>query len=109
MKHNGAITCILLLVAELTLGQNRVLDKRISSNSSNRTIQEILMSIRSEHGILFSWNSNIKALEEKKSIQAFNEPMESILLRLFKGTGLKFKEYLGHVIISKETTVSGFV
>lgn len=95
-------------------GQSSILEKKISVNFENITIEEALKSIYVAENISFSYVSGLSDLNKKITLVKKDERLEIILKLLFEETNIQFIEINNNIIIkakkqNKQHTISGSI
>jgi hypothetical protein len=79
----------------------QVLQKKISINFKDVSLQTALEEIHNQHGIQFSYFNNDLPATPKIKLQFKNAPLDEVLERLLASTNLGYTEHNGRIIISK--------
>ena len=97
------ILVMLLLCLNLAgIANAQVLDKKVSLQYKNQTIEEALKDISKKYQVNFSYSSNVVPLKKKISLTVTNKPLRDVLKELFKGTDITYQA-LGSQIVLKKT------
>ncbi|MFN6378676.1 MAG: carboxypeptidase-like regulatory domain-containing protein [Flavobacteriales bacterium] len=101
LKEMAAIRlCIFFLFASFaSLGQK--LEQRVSIDMRDQSTKNILLRLETVADVKFSYTNQVLQAEKKASVKAQQAPLKAVLIHLL-GTGYKFKEVKGYIIISKE-------
>jgi hypothetical protein len=95
--------CLLLLIltGHLCFSQNSILDTIFSVSFQDAKIDQALNEISINSGALFSFNSNLIQAEQKFTLSINNSSLRNVLIQLFNGTGLEFKEVNKQIVLFK--------
>ncbi len=105
----------MMLFSLCSFGQGSLLDKKVSIEVKNKSIQEILNQLNSKYQIEFSYSTDKIPTQINKSLKFKNETLRIVLKQLFEGTGVKFNEYNNQIILipavksNQKYRLSGFV
>ena len=101
LKEMAAIRlCIFFFFTSIaSVGQK--LEQRISIDMRDQSIKNILLGMETLADVKFSYTNQVLQAEKKASVKAQQIPLKAALIQLL-GTGYKFKEVKGYIIISKE-------
>lgn len=100
-KEMAAIRlCILFFFASIaSLGQK--LEQRVSIDMREQSVKNILLRLETLADVKFSYTNQVLQAEKKATVKSQQLPLKAILIQLL-GSGYKFKEVKGYIIISKE-------
>lgn len=108
MRHLSILVVILLL-SFVCSGQQQdgsLLERRVSLNMQKQPVSSILNQLSWLAGVYFSYNSEIIDSEKKKSIEASEKSLFSVLNELFNSKEYVFYEIDNQIIITKKETFS---
>jgi outer membrane cobalamin receptor len=96
---------------------NNPLEQRISFNTKNKNVGEILKIIRNKTKVTFNYKSGIFPNTPLEVFEADNERLADILFRLLKPFNIEYRYFGGNAIVLKpfknksnrEFTISGYV
>lgn len=106
-----------MIIFHISPAQN-LLEKEISLNLKNQTIDSVLRSIENLSGLPFSYSNNILNNQEIVSIKVRNSSIKETLEKMFKDKRLQFLVVENHIVIKRENsnknnnnrfTISGYV
>ena len=95
------ISLTLLLLAGMTSPAQNPLQRRISINQQNVTLERALKKISQEGNFNFSYNSDILPLDSIVSVSAQNQPVETVLKKIITTPGIQYKAHNSYIIISQ--------
>lgn len=84
--------CLILAVLVLMLAGNAPVyaqSARVTIKKQQAAIEEILQEIESQTNYLFINNNNVK-LDRRVDVSVENEPVATVLKKIFEGTGAEF-------------------
>lgn len=93
------LTSLLTMVSENALAQ-QYLEKKISINFTNESIDKVLAKISDLGGFSFSYSPDVINVRGTVTIQASNQSIREILTDMFKGK-VSFKERKRYIILQK--------
>lgn len=96
------LVMLLLCLNWAGIAKAQVLDKKVSLQYKNNTIEEALKDISKKHQVNFSYSSNVVPLKKRITLTITDKPLRFALKELFKGTDITF-EALGSQIVLKKT------
>jgi|GEM_PF-6626535 len=99
MKHT-ALVAIILFFCTTVVGQN--LQKKISLDTKDVSLPELIKYIENEYSIDFSYNPNLLPQEKNISILATDLPLSLILDGIVKGHSISYKEINGQIVLSRK-------
>jgi len=104
----------LILRLDAIIGQQSVLDQKITFKCSEVTINEALKTLSEKENISFSYISDLPFLSKKISVSANNEPLKNLLEKLFSGTSIIYDVVNNQIILKikkqpKQHIISGYV
>lgn len=67
-----------------------VLDKKLTINLENVTLQKALTTIEQQTNIRFAYSSSLIPVKERVSIRVVNQPLESVLNNLFQNFNIEY-------------------
>ncbi len=96
------IIALLLFCLNESNGQTTVLEKNVTLNVTNVTLDEALRSLQSQYHIHFSYANNLIPLQQKVSVSAKNQPLSVVLKQLFTGTPVSFQVVGTQVVLRND-------
>jgi hypothetical protein len=101
-----SLFCFLLIYLPLSgFTQSQLLSQKISLQSKQVTIEEVLNQITQRYQIPFSYSQDVILLGQKVSVQAKNQALQEVLQQLFAGTGIEFVLMGEQVVLKKAAAV----
>lgn len=101
-----SILSLLLLSVTILLGQTEpALERKISINAQQQSIQHVLNDIQQQSGLVFSFAANNINAEQRVSLVAQNKSVRQILHQLF-GNTVSYKVKGNYVILHKQIPVA---
>ena len=101
-----------LVFSSVTMGNNvngqRKLDTKVSFAVENLSLENTLSKLEKSAHVKFSYNSRLPQLNQKVSIEANQETLESILSRILKPFNITYSEISNQIILQKNTKLDGF-
>jgi iron complex outermembrane receptor protein len=109
MKITLPSICLLLASFGFSMAGNgqEILDKRLSLNANNVEFKELLGKIEKSADVKFSFMSHQIPSDEKVSITAYNEKLESILKEMFQPLKIHYEIVGKYIVLKKEITSIG--
>ncbi|MEP1034107.1 TonB-dependent receptor [Ekhidna sp.] len=87
-----------VLLSFSSIGQNSILNRKISIEFENVTLKEALKNVEQRSGIRIAFNSNAKCMEDQiANANIVNQPLKNVLEALLNKKGLGFK-LVGEII-----------
>lgn len=93
------ISCMLLLL--LNIGQSIA---QLSISATNTTINNVLRQIEEKSDYTFFYSDNFLNLNQKVTIQAKDEAIETILYRLFRDTNISYRINNKQIALAEKST-----
>lgn len=84
-----------------TTGAQNLLDKKITLNLENVTLQKALATIEQQTKIHFAYSSSIIPVGEKVNIHAVNQPLEGVLNDLFADLNIEYQLVKGQIMLKR--------
>lgn len=100
--------CLMLAVLVLILAGNTSVyaqTARVTIKKQQATIEDLLQEIESQTNYLFINNNNVK-LDRKVDVSAENEPVASVLKKIFEDTGTEFVLQGSHIVLTNKVQKS---
>lgn len=86
----------------------RKLDTKVTIAVDNLSLDNTLSKLEKSAHVKFSYNSRLPQLNQKVSIEANQETLESILNRILKPFNITYAEISNQIILQKNTKLDGF-
>ncbi|WP_163401180.1 SusC/RagA family TonB-linked outer membrane protein [Flavobacterium fluviatile] len=86
----------------------RKLDTKVTIAVENLSLDNALNKLEKSARVKFSYNSRLPQLNQKVSIEANQETLESILNRILKPFNITYAEISNQIILQKNTKLDGF-
>lgn len=100
--------CLILAVLVLMLAGNAPVyaqSARVTIKKQQAAIEEILQEIESQTNYLFINNNNVK-LDRRVDVSVENEPVATVLKKIFEGTGAEFVLQGSHIVLTNKVQKS---
>jgi hypothetical protein len=103
-----AILCVSLfsISANLFAQQESLLEKRISLQVQNKSIEEVLNNISQQHGFNFSYSTSAFNAQRTISLKVENKSVQEVLHEMFEGA-VSAKEKGNYIILTKAKQITG--
>lgn len=82
-------------------GAQDLLDKKITLNLENVTLQKALATIEQQTKIRFAYSSSIIPVGEKVNVRAVNRPLDSVLNDLFADLNIEYQPVRGQIMLKR--------
>nr|WP_315239087.1 SusC/RagA family TonB-linked outer membrane protein [uncultured Flavobacterium sp.] len=86
----------------------RKLDTKVTIAVENLSLDNTLSKLEKSAHVKFSYNSRLPQLNQKVSLEANQETLESILSRILKPFNITYAEISNQIILQKKTKLDGF-
>lgn len=73
---------------------------RVTIQTSNTSLKEVLNTMEKQTDYLFVYNINVNTSQNVGSINAINQPINQVLDKLFKGIGLSYVQEGSYIVVS---------
>jgi len=93
---------LFLIFSQISYGQKKILEKKISLNVREEKLEDILDQISSKSKVFFSYNSDLISEDQRFTLSIKNEKLYVFLDKLLIGTSLSYKIFRKQVIIYKK-------
>ncbi len=102
MKHQSInITCLLIVLPMLAMGQTPILEREISAECPNCTVDKSLELIETAGGFDFSYNSDLIEAGKTVNLSVSKEPVRVALFQVL-GDDFTYKDKGDHLILKRE-------
>jgi hypothetical protein len=93
---------MLLLCLCLVININaQILDKKVTVNYKNSTIEEVLKDLNKRYNVNFSYSNNSIPLKKKVTVQLSNKSIQTVLKEVFKDTDVIYEPLGSQVVLKK--------
>lgn len=105
-KFNKAVLSLALFLFSIhVFAQQPLLEKQISFQVQNKTIEEVLNTISQQHGFNFSYSTSAFNAQRTISLKVENKSVQEVLFEIFEGA-VTAKEKGNYIILTKSKQIS---